>query len=93
MADKGIRGMEKGTYMENRKEDKAFDYAAAVAELEKMASRVESADVSIDDIDKYIRRSDELISGCRKYLRSAREKLSGLDAGNGDTASCPMDGD
>lgn len=67
--------------MESGKEEKAFDYAAAVAELEKMASRVESADVSIDDIDRYIRRSDELISGCRKYLRSAREKLSGLDAG------------
>ena len=48
-----------------------------------MASQVESADVSIDDIDKYIKRSDELISGCRKYLRSAREKLSSLDT---DTA-------
>ncbi len=69
--------------MEKRKEEKAFDYAAAVAELEKMASQVESADVSIDDIDKYIKRSDELISGCRKYLRSAREKLSSLDT---DTA-------
>lgn len=62
-----------------KKEEKAFDYAAAVAELEKMAAQVESADVSIDDIDKYIRRSDGLISGCRKYLRSAREKLAGLD--------------
>ena len=71
--------------MEKRKEEKAFDYAAAVAELEKMAARVESADVSIDDIDMYIRRSAELVSGCRKYLRSAREKLAGLDAGSG----CP----
>lgn len=68
--------------MENMKDEKAFDYAAAVAELEKMAAEVESADVSIDDIDRYIRRSDELISGCRKYLRSAREKLSSLDSGD-----------
>lgn len=72
--------------MENMKDEKAFDYAAAVAELEKMASRVESADVSIDDIDRYIKRSDELISGCRKYLRSAREKLSSMDA---DAAGSP----
>lgn len=69
--------------MEKMKEEKAFDYAAAVAELEKMAARVESADVSIDDIDMYIRRSAELVSGCRKYLRSAREKLAGLDADTG----------
>lgn len=77
--------------MEKKKDKKTFDYAAAVAELEKMAARAESADVSIDDIDKYIRRSEELISGCRQYLRSAREKLDGLDAGIGDRDSGSVD--
>lgn len=57
---------------------KKFDYAAAVAELEKIAAKVESADTGLDDIDKYIRRSEELVAGCRAYLRSAREKIEGL---------------
>lgn len=55
-----------------------FDYAKAVAELEKIASAVEDPSTGIDDIDKYIRRSDELIGQCRQYLRSAREKVDEL---------------
>lgn len=55
-----------------------FDYAAALKELEKIAVKVEDPSTGIDDIDKCIRRSDELIAGCREYLRTARKKLDTL---------------
>lgn len=56
-----------------------FDYAAAVAELEDIASKAENPDTGIEDIDKYIKRSDELIAKCRAYLRGARGKLEAMD--------------
>lgn len=59
--------------------EKAFRYQDAVAELEKIAAKVEDPATGIDDIDKYIRRADELISGCRKYLRTSREKADGIE--------------
>ena len=56
--------------MENK-----FDYAKAMEELEAIAAKVEDPKTGIDDIDKYIRRSEELVAACRDYLRGAREKL------------------
>lgn len=55
--------------------EKEFDYAKAVAELEEIAARVEDPQTGIGDIDKYIRRSEELIGACRDYLRGVREIL------------------
>ncbi len=52
-----------------------FDYAAAVAELEKIAAKVEDPQTPIDDIDKYLKRSEELIALCRGWLRGIREKV------------------
>ena len=56
-----------------------FDYAKAVEELEAIASKVEEPQTGIDDIDRYIKRSEELISACRAYLRGAREKLDSMN--------------
>ncbi len=53
-----------------------FDYNAAVAELETIAAKVEDPNTGIEDIDKYMKRSEELIGECRAYLRGAREKLN-----------------
>ncbi len=53
-----------------------FDYAKAVEELEAIAAKVEDPNTGIEDIDRYIRRSEELIEKCRAYLRGAREKLN-----------------
>ncbi len=61
-----------------------FDYAEAVSELERIASRVEDPATGLDDIDRYISRVQELMASCRSYLRQAREKVDGLDA---DSAS------
>lgn len=56
-----------------------FDYAKAVEELEAIAAKVEDPQTGIRDIDRYIKRSEELIAACRAYLRGAREKLDAMD--------------
>ena len=55
-----------------------FDYAKAMEELEAIAAKVEDPKTGIEDIDKYIKRSQELVTACREYLRGAREKLDSL---------------
>ena len=53
-----------------------FDYKNAIEELEAIAAKVEDPQTGVGDIDKYMRRSKELIESCRAYLRGAREALS-----------------
>ena len=57
-----------------------FDYTKAIEELEAIAAKVEDPSTGIGDIDKYMKRSQELIEACRAYLRGAREAL---DNGSG----------
>lgn len=56
-----------------------FDYKEAVRELESIAAKVEDPSTGLDDIDKYVRRSKELIAACRAYLRTVRDKVDKLD--------------
>lgn len=56
-----------------------FDYAKAVEELEAIAAKVEDPRTGIDDIDRCIRRSEELIAACRAYLRGVRERLDDMN--------------
>ncbi len=58
--------------------EEIFDYNEAIAELEKIAARVEDPAVPLDEIDRCIKRSDELIARCREYLRTAREQIDNL---------------
>ena len=55
-----------------------FDYAKAVEELEAIASKVEDPQTGIDEIEKYIRRSEELVEACRAYLRGVRTRLDSM---------------
>ena len=55
-----------------------FDYAKALEELERIAEKVEDPSTAIDDIDKYIRRSDALVGRGREYLRTLRTKTDNL---------------
>ena len=55
-----------------------FEYGKAVEELESIAAKVEDPQTGIGDIDRYIRRSAELIEACRAYLRGTRERLNDL---------------
>lgn len=56
-----------------------FDYTKALEELEAIATKVEDPKTGIDDIDRYIKRTDELVEACRAYLRGARERLESMD--------------
>lgn len=55
-----------------------FNYSDAMAELERIALKVEDPSTGIDDIGKYIKQSDELVEKCRNYIRSVREKADEL---------------
>lgn len=52
-----------------------FEYAKAIEELESIALKVEDPATGIGDIDKYMKRSQELIEACRAYLRGQRDIL------------------
>ena len=56
-----------------------FNYTKAVEELESIAAKVEDPQTGIDDIDRYIKMSEELIEACRAYLRGAREKVDNMN--------------
>ena len=60
--------------------EEKFEYTKAVEELEAIVLKVEDPDTGIEDIDRYIKRSEELISACRAYLRGAREKLDAMSS-------------
>ncbi len=55
-----------------------FDYNEAIAELEKIATRVEDPATGLDDIERCIKRSDDLIARCREYLRTVRNQIDTL---------------
>jgi len=57
---------------------KEFDYNKAVAELEKIAVRVEDPATGLDEIERLIKQSDELIGRCREYLRTVRQTTEAL---------------
>ncbi len=57
---------------------KEFDYNEAVAELEKIAARVEDPATGLDEIERLIKQSDELIGRCREYLRTVRQTTEAL---------------
>jgi exodeoxyribonuclease VII small subunit len=59
--------------------EQKFEYSEAIEELEAIAAKVEDPKTGIEDIDKYIKRSEELISACREYLRGVREKVEGMN--------------
>ncbi len=58
--------------------EEKFDYNEAIAELERIAVRVEDPATGLDEIDRCIKRSEELIGRCRDYLRSYREQTDAL---------------
>lgn len=59
---------------------KEFDYTKAMAELEEIALKVEDPRTGVEDIEKFMKRSQELMEACRNYLRGAREKLDAMSS-------------
>ena len=62
-----------------------FDYAGAVAELEKIAAAVENPATPLEDIDTHIKRAAELVKQCQAWLRGVRERTLNLDSDRPDT--------
>ncbi|MBQ0145249.1 MAG: exodeoxyribonuclease VII small subunit [Bacteroidales bacterium] len=60
-------------------EQEKFDYTKAVAELDRIAAKVEDPSTSLDDIGALVKRSRELIEACRNYLRTVRESIDGAE--------------
>lgn len=52
-----------------------FDYRKAIEALEQMARKVEDPSTGLEDIDRYVKQSEELIAKCRAYLRTVRDKV------------------
>lgn len=55
-----------------------FDYGKALEELERIATKVEDPSTGLQDIENYIKLSDELVGKCREYLRTTRTKIDKL---------------
>ena len=59
-------------------ENQEFDYYESVAELERIALKVEDPSTALEDIEALIRRSDSLIAAGRDYSRTMRETTEQL---------------
>ena len=59
-------------------ENQEFDYYESVAELERIALKVEDPSTALEDIEALIKRSDSLRAACRDYLRTMGEKSEQL---------------
>lgn len=55
-----------------------FNYTEAVEELEKLVGKVEDPSTGIEEIERCIKRSDELIRLSRNYLRELQIKTDNL---------------
>ena len=58
--------------------EEEFDYGKAMAELERIAVKVEDPSTGLDETEVLIKRSDELVRACRAYLRKVRETTESL---------------
>lgn len=59
--------------------EEKFDYAAAIAELEDIARKVEDPETKLDDIDALVARSCTLIRQCRDHLRTVKDKIDAME--------------
>lgn len=56
-------------------------YEAAMEELERLASRIESGDMPLDDLLGAYQRGAQLLAFCRGKLERVEEQIKVLDAG------------
>jgi predicted nucleic acid-binding Zn-ribbon protein len=77
--EKLINGLQSEEKIQREEMKEEFDYKKAVEELEAIAAKVEDPSTGIGDIDKYMKRSQQLIEACRAYLRGAREALDAAE--------------
>lgn len=54
---------------------KEMNYASAKAELEKIVTLIESGDLDVDQLTKYVKRASELVVFCKEKLTKTDEDL------------------
>ena len=64
-----------GGLMARNKENKELTYSQALAELEKIISRIESEEVDVDALAEQVKRASVLIRFCREKLQSTEEDV------------------
>jgi exodeoxyribonuclease VII small subunit len=64
-----------GGSMAKNKENKELTYSQALAELEKIISRIESEEVDVDALAEQVKRASVLIRFCREKLQSTEEDV------------------
>ena len=55
--------------------EEKFDYAKAMARLEKMAADAQNPQTPVEDIGAMVKESKALVKQCREYLRSLRDAI------------------
>ncbi|MFM9036895.1 MAG: exodeoxyribonuclease VII small subunit [Actinomycetota bacterium] len=63
------------------KNDDEIGYAEALAELEKILSELERADVDVDVLATRVQRASDLIRLCRDRIGNARLRIDGVVGG------------
>ena len=71
--------------MDNK--EKKPSYTQAIAELEKLVSQMESAEISIDELSEKIKRASFLIKLCREKLTSTEIEIGSILTGLENQAS------
>ena len=53
--------------------EKQFDYAKGLERLKEIALLMEDPGTPLQELDRYLRESEEISGECRAYLRTIRE--------------------
>lgn len=57
---------------------KKMTYDSAYSELNQILQRMQSEEILLDDMEKYIKRANELTHFCKTRLRSIEEEVQKL---------------
>lgn len=55
---------------------KELTYAEAMAEIEKILTRLRSEEMDVDSLADEVKRATELIAGCKSRLRKAETEVT-----------------
>lgn len=61
--------------MEDKKDNKEFDYDAAVRRIGEIVAAVESPDVPVTRLGPLVREARGLVARCRAFLRGLQEEI------------------
>ncbi len=84
--------MTEGLTVSSESFDPEISYEQAYAQLEKIVSKLESGDVSLDDSVKLFQKGTELARYCAKRLASIEQQIAKMIVANDGTVSeVPLD--